>query len=53
MLANLTWPFTYDNSFAEFRVANYSVSDSPEIGNSVAVGENLCHIWIQRPKISM
>ena len=37
---NLTRVFSYDNSMANFRVANFSVSSNPEIGNTVAVGEN-------------
>ena len=50
---NLTWVFTYDNSIANFRVANFSISGNPEIGNTVAVGENRCQIRIQQPKITL
>ena len=49
---NLKWVFTYDSSIANFRVANFSVSGNPEIGNTVAVGENPCQIRTQRPKIT-
>ena len=50
---NLTWGFTYDNSIANFRVANFSISGNPEIGNTVAVGENRCQIRIQQPPMSL
>ena len=50
---NLKWVFTYDSSIANFRVANFSVSGNPEIGNTVAVGENPCQIRTQRPKITI
>ena len=32
---NLTWVFTYGNSIANFRVARYRKTGSPEIGNTV------------------
>ena len=32
--------------------ANFSVSGNPEIGNTVAIGENPCQIRTQRPKIT-
>ena len=48
---NLTWVFTYDNSISNFRVANFSVSGNPEIGNTVVLGENPCPIRTRRPKL--
>ena len=50
---NLKWVFAYDSSIGNFRVANFPVSGNPEIGNTVAVGENQCQIGIQRPKITI
>ena len=35
-----------------FSIANFSISGSPETGNTVAVGENRCQIWM-RPKITI
>ena len=50
---NLTLVFTYGSSIANFSIANFSVSGSPEIDNTVGVGENQCHNRIQRPNINI
>jgi len=50
-LLNPNLAFIFVHRFSISSIANFSVSGGPEIGNTVAVGENQWQTRIQRPTI--